>query len=356
MRSAAALRRSACSGRSGRWTPARSSPSPPPARSSAEASAAYNKTTKKRRSRGTLPGPSYSFIGLRVCRRTPLSVQQGDHGVGLVQDLHSAAEIVLIDIRAAFDHAVGEIAVTLGSGLGDVADSIEEIAVINYRDIPGFPVSTVAGHRGRFYFCKIGEKNVAFMQGRVHYYEGYPIKECVMPLRVLHKMGCKTIMLTNAAGGVNFSFNAGDIMLIRDHISSLVPSPLIGENYPEGTRFPDMSNVYDTDLVEKIKAAASDCGVEVKAGVYLQTTGPNYETPAEIRLYKALGADAVGMSTTVEAMAAVHAGVKVAGISCITNKAAGLSNTHLSHEDVQSTADKAKAGFTKLLLKTIEII
>ena len=247
-----------------------------------------------------------------------------------------------------------EIAVTLGSGLGDVADSIEEIAVINYRDIPGFPVSTVAGHRGRFYFCKIGEKNVAFMQGRVHYYEGYPIKECVMPLRVLHKMGCKTIMLTNAAGGVNFSFNAGDIMLIRDHISSLVPSPLIGENYPEGTRFPDMSNVYDTELTDIIRNTAAQIGLPLKEGVYIQLSGPNYETPAEVRMCRLLGADAVGMSTACEAMAAVQCGMRVCGISCITNLAAGMSTKPLSHDEVKEMADIRGPQLRKLIVESIK--
>ncbi len=244
----------------------------------------------------------------------------------------------------------------LGSGLGDFAENITEPFVVSYSDIPDFPTSSVEGHKGCFIFGRIGEVPVVCMQGRVHYYEGYTMQKVVMPVRLMCRLGIEKLILTNASGGIRDDLDPGDLMIITDQITSFVPSPLIGPNYEAGPRFPDMSNVYDTDLVDKIKAAASDCGVEVKAGVYLQTTGPNYETPAEIRLYKALGADAVGMSTTVEAMAAVHAGVKVAGISCITNKAAGLSNTHLSHEDVQSTADKAKAGFTKLLLKTIEII
>ncbi|MBQ9518322.1 MAG: purine-nucleoside phosphorylase [Firmicutes bacterium] len=247
-----------------------------------------------------------------------------------------------------------EIAVTLGSGLGDVADSIEEIAAINYRDIPGFPVSTVAGHRGRYFFCKVGDKKVAFMQGRVHYYEGYPMEDVVMPLRVLHKMGCKILMLTNAAGGVNFQFDAGDIMLIRDHISSLVPSPLIGENYPAGTRFPDMSNVYDTKLTGIIRETAAKMGISVKEGVYIQLSGPNYETPAEVRMCRLLGADAVGMSTACEAMAAVQCGMKVCGISCITNLAAGMSIKPLSHDEVKETADLKGPQLRRLIIESIK--
>ena len=247
-----------------------------------------------------------------------------------------------------------EIAVTLGSGLGDVADEIEEVCAINYRDIPGFPVSTVAGHRGRFFFCRINGKNVAFMQGRVHYYEGYPIKETVLPLRVLHKMGCKTLMLTNAAGGVNFNFSAGDLMLIRDHISCFVPSPLIGENYPEGTRFPDMSNVYDTKLCDMIRSTAAELGISLKEGVYMQLSGPNYETPAEVRMCRLLGADAVGMSTACEAMAAVHCGMKVCGISCITNLAAGMSIKPLSHDEVKEIADIKAPQIKRLILECIK--
>lgn len=246
-----------------------------------------------------------------------------------------------------------DIAVTLGSGLGDMAERIEQIASVSYRDVPGFPVSTVAGHRGRFLFCRIDGKNVAFMQGRVHYYEGYPMQDIVMPLRVLRRMGCKILMLTNAAGGVNYNFNAGDIMLIRDHISCFVPSPLIGENYPEGTRFPDMSNVYDTALSNIIRDTAAGLGISLKEGVYMQLSGPNYETPAEVRLCRMLGADAVGMSTACEAMAAVQCGMRVCGISCITNMAAGISTSPLSHDEVKEIADKKAPLLKRLIFDSI---
>ena len=247
-----------------------------------------------------------------------------------------------------------EIAVVLGSGLGDMADSFEEIAAINYRDVPGFPVSTVAGHRGRFFFCISGGKKIAFMQGRVHYYEGYPMESVVMPLRVLHKMGCKTLMLTNAAGGVNYNFSAGDIMLIRDHISSFVPSPLIGEIYPCGTRFPDMSNVYDKKLTDTIRDTAAKLGISLQEGVYMQLSGPNYETPTEVRMCRILGADAVGMSTACEAMAAVQCGMKVCGMSCITNMAAGISLEPLSHDEVKAIADIKAPLIKKLIFESIK--
>ena len=249
---------------------------------------------------------------------------------------------------------VPDIAVTLGSGLGEIADEAEPVCTINYRDIPGFPISTVAGHKGRFSFCKIGGKNVAFMQGRVHYYEGYGMKDVVMPLRVLHKMGTKTLMLTNAAGGVNYTFEPGDFMIIRDHISCFVPSPLIGENYPDGTRFPDMSNVYDKKLSDMLYSAAAELGISVREGVYMQLSGPNYEAPTEVRMCRMLGADAVGMSTACEAMAAVHCGMKVCGISCITNMAAGMSLKPLSHDEVKEIADLKAPQLRKLILEGIK--
>lgn len=252
-----------------------------------------------------------------------------------------------------------KLALVLGSGLGDFCDTIEIKETLDYSEIEGFPVSTVVGHKGRFVFGYCGEKRVpvVVMQGRVHFYEGYSVQDVVLPARLMCLMGAKTLFLTNAAGGINPSFHAGDFMLITDHISSLVPSPLIGENIEElGVRFPDMSEVYSKRLRTLIETASAEVNVPLVRGVYIQTTGPNYETPAEIRAYGRLGADAVGMSTAVEAMAARHCGMEVCGISCISNLAAGISANPLSHKEVQETADKAAPMFRKLVTAAVEKI
>ena len=246
---------------------------------------------------------------------------------------------------------VPDTALVLGSGLGAFGERIEQIIAIDYNELPGFPISTVPGHRGRFIFGRVHNTNVAVMQGRVHYYEGYSMEDVVLPIRVLAALGAKRLILTNAAGGIGEEFSPGNLMLIRDHIASFVPSPLIGPNEDTlGPRFPDMTGVYTPALRVKAKQAALSLGIDLKEGVYLQTTGPAYETPAEVQLYKALGADAVGMSTACEAIAARHMGLEVCGISCITNKAAGLSAGPLSHEEVQVTADRAAHDFERLLL------
>ncbi len=243
-----------------------------------------------------------------------------------------------------------EVGIVLGSGLGNFAERAEIVSEIPYEDIPGFPRSTVEGHKGCFLFGKVGYTPVVIMQGRVHHYEGYPMEEVVMPARVMGLMGIKTLLLTNAAGGVNKSFKAGDLMLITDHISAFVPNPLIGRNFSGlGTRFPDMSEVYDSALSGRIKACAEKLGTELKEGVYCQLTGPSYETPAEIKMLSFLGADAVGMSTAVEAIAARHMGVRVCGISLITNMAAGISEVPLSHEEVKEAADAAGERFGALV-------
>ncbi|MBE6869063.1 MAG: purine-nucleoside phosphorylase [Ruminococcus albus] len=249
--------------------------------------------------------------------------------------------------RAGINPAVG---IVLGSGLGNFAERAEIVSEIPYEDIPCFPRSTVEGHKGRFVFGKIGKTPVVIMQGRVHYYEGYPMEDVIMPARIMGLLGIKTLLLTNAAGGVNKDFSAGDLMLIKDHISCFVPNPLIGKNLSElGTRFPDMSEVYDRELSGRIKACAESLGTELKEGVYCQLTGPSYETPAEIKMLSVLGADAVGMSTAVEAIAARHIGVRVCGISLITNMAAGISEVPLSHEEVKEAADKAEVKFGALV-------
>ena len=247
-----------------------------------------------------------------------------------------------------------DIALVLGSGLGEFAEEIDVAATLPYSSIKGFPVSTVTGHAGRFVFGYSSGIPVVIMQGRVHYYEGYSMEDVVLPIRLMGMMGAKALMLTNAAGGVNFSFSPGDLMLIRDHISAFVPSPLIGDNIDElGPRFPDMSNIYQQKLCDAIRIAAESCSIPIKEGVYLQFTGPHYETPADIYMSRTLGADAVGMSTACEAIAANHMGLKVCGISCISNLASGMSINPLSHSEVKETADKAAPLFKRLVKQSI---
>ena len=249
---------------------------------------------------------------------------------------------------------VPEVALILGSGLGALADEIDIKAVLDYRDIDGFPQSTVPGHKGRFVFGYMDGVPVVIMQGRVHYYEGYQMQDVVLPTRLMKLMGAKILILTNASGGINENFSPGDFMLITDHISSLVPNPLVGENIGElGVRFPDMSEVYNHELNDKIRASAKALGIDLKEGVYIQTTGPSYESPAEIRMFKSLGADAVGMSTVVEAIAANHAGMKICGISCVTNLAAGIAKYKLTEEEVLEAGAAAAPRFKELLIKSI---
>ena len=248
-----------------------------------------------------------------------------------------------------------KLALVLGSGLGDYADTVQVEGVIPYEEITDFPRSTVEGHKGQFVFAHIRQVPVVMMQGRVHYYEGYPMEDVVLPVRLMHLMGAGTLFLTNAAGGVNHQFQAGDLMMITDQISCFVPSPLIGANDDRlGPRFPDMSRIYDPDLQQVIRQAGEALGISLKEGVYLQLTGPAYESPAEVRMVRTLGADAVGMSTACEAMAARHMGMEIGGISCITNLAAGLSDKKLDHKEVQETADRVSVQFKELVTKIIE--
>ncbi|HJF95280.1 MAG TPA: purine-nucleoside phosphorylase [Lachnoclostridium phocaeense] len=248
-----------------------------------------------------------------------------------------------------------EIALILGSGLGDYADGIQIETTVDYSEIEGFPVSTVTGHKGRFVFGYVGKVPVVIMQGRVHYYEGYPMTDVVLPTRLMGLLGAKKLILTNAAGGINEHFRPGDFMMITDHIATGVPSPLIGPNLEElGPRFPDMSEVYSRRIQDVIREAASDCGISLREGVYVQLTGPNYETPAEVKMCKIWGGDAVGMSTACEAVAARHMGMEIGGISCITNLAAGISKEKLDHKEVQETADRVSKDFKRLVTKIIE--
>ncbi len=250
---------------------------------------------------------------------------------------------------------VPRVAIVLGSGLGDFASRIQVETEVPYEEIAGFPVSTVPGHAGRLIFGSLEDVPVVCMKGRVHYYEGYEISDVVLPVRMMKLLGAEILFLTNAAGGVNSSFHAGDLMLIRDHISVFAPNPLIGANIPElGTRFPDMSAVYHAELQQTIRETAKDNEIFLQEGVYAQLTGPSYETPADIRLLRTLGCDAVGMSTVVEAIAANHCGLKVCGISCISNLAAGMAASPLNHKEVQEAADMAAPRFAKLVTESIK--
>ena len=251
-----------------------------------------------------------------------------------------------------------EIALVLGSGLGDFADTAVDVyAALDYSEIEGFPRSTVEGHKGRFVFGYVNGVPCVIRQGRVHYYEGYPMTDVVLPARLMSMLGAKVLFLTNASGGINADFSAGDFMLIKDHISCFVPNPLIGRNIDElGTRFPDMSRIYSPELRRIIKDTASDLEIKLQEGVYLQLTGPSFESPAEIKMLRTFGADAVGMSTAVEAIAANHAGMLVCGISCVSNLACGMTDNPLTHAEVQECADKAAPKFKRLISESIENI
>lgn len=258
------------------------------------------------------------------------------------------------DVRKKTDF-VPRVAIVLGSGLGDFAKRIQVADTVSYSDIEGFPVSTVPGHAGQFIFGYVGEVPVVCMKGRVHYYEGYDISDVVLPIRLMKLLGAEYLFLTNASGGINTSFHAGDLMLITDHISCFAPNPLIGANIEElGTRFPDMSRVYDRQLQDILRKTAKEQGIYLQEGVYVQLTGPSFEAPAEIRMLRTLGADAVGMSTVVEAIAANHMGMKICGISCVCNLAAGMAQGSLNHEEVQEAADKAAPLFSGLLMEAVK--
>jgi purine-nucleoside phosphorylase len=264
-------------------------------------------------------------------------------------NLSTRIDNAIAHIRTRTD-AVPEIGMILGSGLGDFADTLENRQVIPFSDIPDFPMATVPGHTGAFVFGTKHGKSVVCLQGRLHYYEGHPMSVLTMPVRIMAKLGVRQLLLTNAAGGVNPSYRPGDLMLITDHINYSGMNPLIGEYHESfGTRFPDVSDLYSSGLRLKVKLAAVDAGINLRQGVYMMFSGPNYETPAEIRMARILGADAVGMSTAPEALIAGHCGMRILGISCITCHAAGVSDKILSHEEVEACAARASEAFQKLL-------
>lgn len=251
------------------------------------------------------------------------------------------------------------IGIILGSGLGALTEEIEEQVVINYRDIPHFPQATVAGHEGQLVFGKLHDKNVLAMKGRLHYYEGHTMADITFPVRVMQKLGISDLIVTNAAGGINKEFTPGDLMLITDHINLMGDNPLRGQNIDQfGERFPDMSNAYHDKLRSYALKAAESKGIKLCQGVYAAVSGPSYETPAEIRYLRTIGADAVGMSTVPEVIVGNHAGMRVVGISCITNMAAGILPRKLDHTEVIEVANKVKDSFVGLvtqLVKEIEV-
>lgn len=243
-----------------------------------------------------------------------------------------------------------EIGLILGSGLGVLAEEITEPVIIPYEEIPHFPVSTVEGHKGQWVIGKLNGKNVVAMQGRFHFYEGYSLEEVTFPVRVMKAMGVKTLLITNASGGIQLDYEPGDLMIIKDHLNMTGSNPLIGPNDESfGVRFPDMSTAYDPELRKLAWKVAGQNGIDMKEGVYVGLTGPSYETPAEIRMLRILGADAVGMSTVPEVIVARHSGIRVLGISCISNMAAGILPQPLSHQEVMETGEKVKDKFLRLV-------
>ena len=264
--------------------------------------------------------------------------------------MSSFLETCVAAIRAKAPGAAPKLGIILGSGLGAFADALSGSVAIPYSELPHFPQSSVPGHAGRLVVGALAGEPIVAMQGRVHFYEGYSAHEVAFPARVLCALGVKTLVVTNAAGGINLGFQVGDLMAITDHLNLAGYNPLIGPNDDKlGPRFPDMSHAYDPKLRELLMKSAATEGVKLQQGVYACLSGPSYETPAEIRMLRTLGADAVGMSTVPEVIAAAHMGVKVAGISCITNLAAGIGQHKLSHDEVAEVASRVRGTFQKLL-------
>ncbi len=268
-------------------------------------------------------------------------------------DLYARVEHAANTIRARFDPEA-RIALVLGSGLGGFADEFEEALRLPYQEIPGFKSSTAQGHAGLLVYGKVGGVPVLGMQGRVHFYEGYSLEEVTFPIRTFKLLGVNTMILTNASGGLNVQLNQGDLMVISDHLNLMGVNPLRGQNDERlGPRFPDMTEVYSRGLQELVIDQARDLNLTVRRGVYAGLAGPSYETPAEIHMLRALGIDAVGMSTVPEAIVARHMSMRVLGISCITNMAAGMSEQPINHDEVMETGERVREAFTQLLRRVI---
>ncbi len=268
----------------------------------------------------------------------------------------------IVEAAAALQKRIGaerkpEVGIVLGSGLGKLVDKIENAITIPYNELPGLPKATAIGHKGNFIVGELGGKTVIAMQGRYHSYEGYPMQQVVLPVRVMKVLGISTLLVSNAAGGVNFSFHIGDLMIIRDHINML-PNPLIGPNYEDlGPRFPDMTRPYDPGLINQIKQIAAEESIDLKEGVYLACTGPTYETPAEYNFFRNIGADAVGMSTTPEVIAARHCGLRVFGISVITDEAHSNPDDYVTDEnEILRAADAAADRMNRLFIRLISTL
>ena len=270
----------------------------------------------------------------------------------MIRDIKNNAKI----IAEQLDYTP-EVGLILGSGLGVMAEEIENPVHIEYSELKNFPISTVEGHAGRFVIGELEGKKVIAMQGRTHYYEGYSMQELVMPVRIMKEVGIEKLILTNAAGGVNEEFSAGEFMIISDHINLMGDNPLIGENLAEfGPRFPDMSEAYNKELIEVAEDVARKNGILTRKGIYAAESGPSYETPAEIKYLRTIGADAVGMSTVPEVIAANHMGLGIIGVSCITNMAAGILPQPLNHKEVVEIAEKVRPDFIKLMRGIIKNI
>ena len=250
-------------------------------------------------------------------------------------------------------HTNPKTSIILGTGLGKLAEEITDKYEISYQDIPHFPVSTVEGHSGKLIFGKLGNKDIMAMQGRFHFYEGYSMKEVTFPIRVMRELGIQTLFVSNAAGGMNPDFEIGDLMIITDHINFFPEHPLRGKNIPYGPRFPDMSEAYCKDLIQKADKIAEEKGIKVQHGIYIGTQGPTFETPAEYKMFHILGADAVGMSTVPEVIVANHCGIKVFGISVITDLGVEGKIVEVSHEEVQKAADEAQPRMTTIMRELI---
>lgn len=266
----------------------------------------------------------------------------------MLQKIQETAEFLKSKMRTS-----PETAIILGTGLGSLVNEITEKYEIEYKDIPNFPLSTVEGHSGKLIFGKLGGKEIMAMQGRFHFYEGYSMKEVTFPVRVMRELGIKTLFVSNAAGGMNPEFIIGDLMIITDHINMFPEHPLRGKNIPYGDRFPDMSTAYDKELIAKAKEIADEKGIRVVEGVYLGTQGPTFETPAEYRMFRRMGGDAVGMSTVPEVIVARHCGIRVFGISVITDLGLEGLVVECSHEEVQKAADEAQPKMTTIFREII---